>query len=346
MNALEQQLAKLLAEAPGEPPTLVDPDELLSRASRRHRFLAPALAAAAVAAIAVPITVFALGDSGTPPARPAPPGTAESSPPAPAADPKADAIDRVTATLAAAPVPPGAVRSDTELKPVRNALTTSDSPNEVRRTAWWTAPGDVDAAISYLKGHAPDGMELQAWSGSSSDARQEVDFAGPARPDGYPLELDYFVAPYAGGVAVRIDSWTTWAPNRPQWSFVPDDATSVDITVVRDALNAGLGGAPTVRRTLTGGALKQLAGAVNALAPRAPEGIHSCPAVLVRAKDLAVFHTPDGDIRMLHEGGGCAFNATIAGPAGSHEVYINGSEFTDAVLTALGLPSHYGFGMH
>ena len=47
---------------------------------------------------------------------------------------------------------------------------------------------------------------------------------------------------------------------------------------------------------------------------------------------------------MAHELGGCAFNATNTAPPGKDEVYVDGNDFTDAVLSALGLPANYGFG--
>ena len=350
MNGLEQQLASLLTDAPGEPPNAIDPDALLAGAPRSRRYLAPTLAAAAVVAIAVPIAVFLVRDSGTTPVDNSPTaGSQAPAPPTAVADPKGDAIDRITAALDAAPLPPDAVRSDTELAPVKNGFTTSDSPNEVRQTAWWTAPGEVDAAISYLKAHPPAEMtKLATENGSGGD--QGIEFeTTPNDPAAYPVELDYDVAPYNGGIAVRIDSWTTWVADRPDWSFVPADATSVDVTVVRDSLNPDqpeLGGAPTVERTLTGDELTQLADVINALPPRAPEGVHSCPAILVSARDTAVFHSPAGDIRIVRNMVGCAFNATITPPPGADEVYVNGSDFTDAVLAALGLPKDYGFGDH
>jgi hypothetical protein len=345
VNALEQQLASLLTEAPGEPPTVIDPDALLSHASRRRRFLAPALAAAAVVALAIPIAAVVMRDNGSPPTRSTAPGTEAPAPqPSTTSDPKGDAVARITAALDAAPLPPGAVRSDSALEPVREPFSTSGAGNQVRRTAWWTAPGEVDATIAFLKAHPPTGMTLQGW-GSGSAGKAEVDFAdSPASPAAYPLEIDYYAAPYDRGIALRVDAWTSWAPNRPGWSFVPADATSVDLSVVRDAYNPGLGGAPAVRRTLTGDDLTRLADALNALPPRAPEGVHSCPAILVRASEVAVFHTAHGDVRMEHKGGGCAFNATITAPPDPDEVYVDGGDFTDLVLTALGLPRNYGFG--
>lgn len=349
MNELEAQLASLLTEAPGEPPNEIDPDALLANAPRRRRYLAPALAAAAVVAIAVPVALFVVRDSGTTPADNSPTAGSEApAPPTTVADPEADAINRITAALDAAPLPPDAVRSDTELKPVADGFSGS-GPNDVRRTGWWTAPGSVSGAITDLKEHPPAGMTALGSESAPGDY-EGLEFATtPGDPAAYPVELDYYLAPYEGGIAVRIDAWTTWAPNRPDWSFIPTDATSVDLTVVRDPLNPDhpeLGGAPTVERTLTGNDLTQLADTLNALPPRAPEGVHSCPAMLVQAREVAVFHAPEGDIRIVRNGGGCAFNATIVPPPGADEVYVDGGDFANAVLAALGLPKDYGFGNH
>jgi hypothetical protein len=349
MSALERQVATLLAEAAGEPPKDLDPDALLTRApAQRRRHLAPALAAAAVVAIAIPVG-FALTGGPSSPAAPGSPTNAQSLPPGPTSTPPRDAApeeeatSRVEATLAAVPLPPGAVSSPTELDPVKNSYVTSASPNEVRRTGWWTASGDVAAAIAYLKENPPDGMRLDG-SGSSDNGEQDVEFAtSPQDSAGYPVEVDYYVAPYQSGIAIRVDVWTTWAPIRPDWSFVPSDATSVDVSVVRIALNEGMGGAPTVRRTLTGDALTSLADEVNALASRAPEGVHSCPAITVQSTDGAVFHTPEGEIRVEHRNSSCAFNAVITSPQHGGEVYVPGNDLTDALLAALGLPPNYGF---
>jgi hypothetical protein len=348
MNPLERQLSTLLHEAPGDPPVTIDADELLARVPRRRRYLTPALAAAAVVAIAVPIAVVLSRGSGTTQATSTPVGSASAPAPPPVADPKADAIARISAALDVAPLPPDAARSDTDLQSAIAPLTSLMVPNQVHRTSWWTAPGDVGAAVDYLKAHPPTGMSFQGWAGGGSDDGQEVQFTDtPSDPAVYPLEIDYDMSPHNGGIAIRVDAWTVWAPTRPSWSFVPDEATSVDLTVVRDSFNPGrpeLGGAPTVQRTLTGDALAQLADVLNALPPRAPEGIHHCPAILVDARDVAVFHTPTGDIRFVRNGGICAFNATITAAAGDGDVYIPGGDFTNAVLSALGLPKNYGLG--
>jgi hypothetical protein len=348
MNALERQLTTLLTEAPGEPPDTLDPDALLAHArSPRRRYLAPSLAAAAVVAIALPVALVLVGDDATTPSRPASSGvpTGSTAIPLPDSAPKEEAMVRIEAALAAAPLPPGATTSPTELNSLIDAFDTSLSPNEVRRSAWWLAPGDVDSAVGYLKANEPDDMHLQSWG--SGSGYQDVEFASrPDDPADYPIQLGYYLAPYESGIAIRVDASTTWAPVRPDWSFVPDDVTSVDLVVVRTVRPSQPqqdGGAPTVRQTLTGAALAGLADAINVLPSRAPEGMHGCPLLLVEATDIAVFHAPEGDLKVMHGDGGCAFNAVITSPTSDGEVYVPSSDFTAAVLAALGLPDNYGY---
>lgn len=345
MNPLERQLSTLLRAAPGDPPAAIDADALLARAPRRRRrYLPPALAAAAVVAIAVPVGLALTHDSGTTQAGPRP---AVSTPARPRSTvstltphPKAAAMRDLEQLLDRAPLPAGAQRLGHGVAGIGVPFGTA-SPNDLDRARFFTAPGTAAAALAYLKTHPLDGMTLD-FSGSSSGggtpAVESVTFVSPAK-----LYLSYSVAPYRGGAALRVDAQTTWVPNRPRWAFVPDSVTSADVTVIRTAFNAHPQGAPTVRRTLTGTALRRLADAVNGLPSAAPEGVHSCPAALIRSVDLVAFHTPTGDLRVSRNGGGCAFNATITSPPSKRHAYVAGTDFTAAVLSALGLPANYGY---
>lgn len=338
MNALEQQLAALLTQAPGEPPKAIDPDVLLAEAPQRRRYLAPVLAAAVVVGVAVSVAVFATRGGSTS----GPAGSPTSDVAVPEA--KAAALHNLNDLLDQVSLPPGAQRLD----PGPNWLPVPDhgtSPNELDVARFFTVPGTCCIALNYVGAHLPEGMKEDS-GGSSSDGTHDVESVTYVSPD--KTYLSYSVADYHGDeVVMRVDAQTTWVAGRPDWSYVPADATSVDITIVRAALNPDhpeFGGAPTVQRTLTGEALTRLADALNALAAQPPEGVHSCPAILVDSRDLAVFHTPTGDIRMMRNGGGCSFNATITAPPNTDDVYVNGADFTGAVLTALGLPRNYGFG--
>lgn len=292
----------------------------------RPRGAAPSLAAVVVAACA-----SSAGAHRT---------TGASSPSSPH-DPKAAAIRQIESALAGAPLPPGARRSKS--LGAGPGLTTSTSPNEVRRSAWWTAPGGVTGTIAYLQAHPPKGMA--AGDSGSGPNSEELSFATPGHGN-YGIELDYYVQPHGGGVAIKIDAWTVWVPNRPAWSYVPRSFTSVDVTVVRaplDPRGPGGKGAPTVHKTLRGSAAQRLARAFDQLAVRAPEGMHSCPPPMLRATDLVVFHTSTGDLRATAIHSGCGPNAAVTAPGHTKApVYLDGTAFTHAVLTALVLPDGYG----
>jgi hypothetical protein len=333
MNPLERQVAALLQDAPGEPPMRIDADELLTHRPPR-RWLAPALAAAVVSALGITLAITLSGDSNNPP-RP----KIQAQLPTPGAEsPKAVALRDLQQLLDDAPLPPGAQLAH-EVSRLRVPFGTG-SPNDLDRARFYSTPGTVAAALAYVKHHVPGGMTLDS-SGSSSGGGvpdvESVTYVSPTK-----LFLSYSMTSGRGGIAIRVDAQTTWVPNRPSWSFVPDSVTSVDVTIVRKAYNKGMGGAPTVRRTLTGDRARELAAAVNDLPPAAPEGIHSCPAMLVDASDVVVFHSPNGNLRLAHTGGGCAFNAAITAPPSKREALVPGAAFTNAVLRELGLPVGYG----
>jgi hypothetical protein len=342
MDGLEKKLSALLHQAPGDPPVGVDADAFLTRAGRRRRYLAAVPVAAAVLVLAVVVTV-ATNRTGT--SRPAAPDTSVSSQPS---TPEAEAMQLIDAAFAAAALPPGAVRVDHEL-PMTGQFSTSTSPNEVRRTGWWTAPGTVADVADYISSHRPTDMTVES-SGSfhsttTSAAGQTYDFATKAKNGGYALELDYVIASYQSGVAIRVDTWTVWAPIRPQWSYVPASVTAVDVTVVRSSRTTGSValGAPTIRRTLTADAARTLAADMNRLPAVAPDGVHSCPAPLLEASDDVVFHTPAGDLRMTKSGTCSSGVAVTSGQSPADTVFVRGTDFDKILLSALGLPQNYGY---
>ncbi|MDT4920716.1 MAG: hypothetical protein QOI15_1618, partial [Pseudonocardiales bacterium] len=197
-------------------------------------------------------------------------------------------------------------------------------------------------AIEYFRTHAPNGMHLVS-TGTSS---------GPGQPmvqslqfeENKSFSLAFTVVASGSGVAVRVDAQLIRVPTRPEWAFVPDSVTSADVTVSRRTFDGEVEKAPTVRRTLTGDALVQLADAINALPSQAPEGVHGCIAISARTPwplDKVVFHAPGRDIQVMHAGL-CMFNAVIT-PLPSHRhVYVDDVEFDKAILSALGLPDDYG----
>jgi hypothetical protein len=349
MNEVEQQLSDLLRRAPGEPPHALDVDAVLAHEHRRWRRAGPAIGAVAAATVAVVVGVATgLTSTSRPAAPPASPTvTGVSTPPS---NPKAAAMTRIEAAMRAAPLPPGARRAGHEL-PNTGQVATSTSPNEVRRTTWWTAPGTLAAAVDYIVRHRPQGMRIDssgsALSKSGSVSSMTYDFATTPTNGGYGLELDYVIAPYQAGVAIRVDTWTVWAPIRPSWSYAPAAATSAQVTIVRrplfKATNGPSPGAPTVARTLTGPDAQHLAQSINTVPSVAPEGIHSCPPPNLDARDTVVFHTAAGDLVFTQTGDGCSPNTAVTDPRNHRTTtFINGAKFEAIVLVALGLPTNYG----
>lgn len=243
--------------------------------------------------------------------------------------------------MAAAPTLPDARSVPHAVAGLTAPFSQRGAPTLVDRARWWVAPGTLIHAADYLKVRPPRGMELSgtglAGKGPGSVQRDWVGFG--MRGD---LQLDFTIVPYQGGVAVRADASTIWVPTRPSWSLI-NDVTSVDVTVIRHALNPGMGGAPTVHRRLTGAAANRLADEINALPAAAPEGPHGCVRISVEASDLAVFHTAHDDVRISHPNVGCAENATITERGHTKSpALVSGTSVTHALLHALGLPDDYG----
>ena len=338
MNPLERQLAALLAEAPGEPPNTVDPDEVLARVPRRRRrYIAPALAAAAVIALGITVAIAFGSGSGDKPVA----GNLPSVPSAPGVQPpspRAAAIRAADTIIATAPVLPGAAR---KAEPPLAVLDQPDSipgAQHVQRTAFWTAPGDVAAALAYYKSHPPTDMHA---SGSSSGA-------GPDRPSTSSLyfaadefrSVQFTLAPFDGGVAVRADAQVLWAPSRATADMVPAPVTSVEVTVVRKNPQAHQG-APTVQRTLTDDAARALADFVNSMSRAVRTGYVSCPAMLggEQWSDTLVFHSGDVTTRVVDDMRGCA---TITFQTRDRKPIELAGALNSVVLRALGLPTNYG----
>jgi hypothetical protein len=336
MNALEEQLSALLKEAPGEPPVTVDADALVARGGRRRRYLAPALAAAAMVAVAVPVAVLVNHDAGTPVAQQTP-----TKPPPTAStphDPKAAAIGTAQAAIDGATVLPGASRLAHSPLALLNHPPSIPGAQHVQRTRFWTAPGTVDAAIAYLQRHPPAGFRLNG-SGSAGGpgvpANGELDFQA-----GKYSSLLYNVVADHGGVAVRADAQVLWAPARSPADTVPTSVNSVDVVVVRQN-SLTHQGAPTVQRTLTGVAAQSLSDIVNRL-PRAVPVVHiSCPAMLGGTKwyDRLVFHSSGATVVVVDDMTGCP---TIEFTAGHRKPILLAGDLNKAVLHALGLPDGYG----
>lgn len=296
------------------------------RRSRRQRLAGIAsVVVVVVAAVAAATFVLNGDDHRDAPIRPTP---------RPVTHPRADAVDRVRTLRQEAPLPAGAQRSRTPIAATRYRYGAPGATldRQIRSTTWWTAPGTVQTVAEYLDGHRPQGMEGGELAFDPDRPWEMVQFSRFA-VDAPQVQLDYAIAAYRRGVAIRMDIWTTWAPARPGWSYIPDSVIDVEATVTRP-------GAPKVQRTLTGDLARELADAVNAM-PSIPLVFHGCPTSSAGVSNSAVFHTSDG--RLTVTGGDGCEPLSISSPE-HHGVLIGlGGDFQSALLRALGLPVNYGW---
>jgi hypothetical protein len=342
MSGLERELAALLKDAPGEPPFVLDPDALQATSQPRRRYLAPLVAAAAVLAAAVPTAVLLNRDSsGQPPSSSRPTKPLQNP-----ADPHQAAIRTAKAIIATAPVPPGATPVERPPLAALDEPASTQGAQYVQRTRFWTAPGAVDNAISYLTSHPPRDMHSPPGTGSrrgpNIPTTQTLDF----QADEFRT-LQYSVVAYHNGVAVRADAQVLWAPRRSPADTVPTSVTSVDVVVVRQNPQRRQG-APTVSRTLTGADARALAHFVNRLPRAVPTGYVSCPDMLggEHRLDRLTFHSAGANAHLLVNLTGCATTTLTVGHRKPIQLSFTfpGAVATidHQILSAVGLPPNYG----
>ena len=214
---------------------------------------------------------------------------------------------------------------------------TRASQNLVTRTRSWTAPGSVDAAVRYLKSHAPPGMTLGGWSTSNGGTGPQTE--GVAFESRSELELTYTLAASHGAVAVRADASTIWVPARPSWSMLRTPLADGQAVIIRQ--NPQLhGGAPTIRRALSPNALRRVVDAIDALPLSADIGAHSCPATVGGEvwRDTVTVRAGGRSVRIVDNLSGCA---TLEVTVGTRTVQLGGS-IDGVLLSLLGLPADYG----
>ena len=261
------------------------------------------------------------------------------------ADPHEAAIRTAHTIVVTAPTPPGASQVDQSPLAALNEPAETPGAQHVQETRFWTAPGSVNDAISYLSAHPPQNMRSDgggSLSGPDIPTTRTLDFEA----DDF-RSLEYSVVAYRDGIAIRADARVLWAPRRLPADTVPPSVSSVDVLVVRQ--NPQLHqGAPTARRTLTGTAARALADFVNRLPRAIPTGYVSCPADIggERWSDRLVFHSAGPTARVEVNLAGCASTTFTVG----HRQPIQLSfTFPGAIagidrqiLSALGLPANYG----
>ncbi len=296
--------------------------------------MVPKRVAVGVAAVAVAIALAGCGQvrNPVPPlAATTGPGAAHRPPPAN----KSATWRTVRRVLAEAPVLPGAhLAARPPVALLRKPMESIQSPNFLKATRWWTAPGTVSAALSYLRAHPPTGLhssggETLTWPDA---AAKGVTFDGRQTGVYSQLSLVMAVARDGDGVAVRADAEALWLPGRSPAEHIAADVKSVAVTVRRP------GSAPTLHRVVTGRHATALADVVNQL-PVFPPGTYNCP--MDRGfVDSLVFRVPGPDIAMQADITGCStVSVTVDG---RRQPELSDADRVDAaVLKALHLPSSY-----
>jgi hypothetical protein len=252
--------------------------------------------------------------------------------------------------LRIAPVLPGAKpRATAPTAELRKAVGKSRSgPAAIHRVgSFFTAPGTMDEAISYLSPRVPRGMRFDGTgTGAHYDVvtSREITYAIDATGALRQVSLTIVVAPYRGGIGVATEADTYWVPSRPP-GFLIDGATSVTVTVRRgvtkptDRHDPHWPYAPTVHRTLTGPVVGRLVRVVNHLQPKIPVAT-TCTFGYAKFDDTLAFATPTGSVRAFATTTGCT-KLTLNFADGRH-VDLDPGGLDAAVLHALGLPHNYG----
>jgi hypothetical protein len=173
-------------------------------------------------------------------------------------------------------------------------------------TGFWTAPGTVGRAISYLMNHRPPptGTAPGSYSGpvehhgvTDTSFPEMLSYVVSSPMD--QLSITYNVIADGADVAVRADIEVIWEPTKPASEYL-GAVGSVDILILRPGGGTDhIDAAPTVGRTLIGPQAQTLADALDAT-PIDVDLLRSCPGGGTGASDVLVFHTV-GHIVRIHD---------------------------------------------
>lgn len=274
-----------------------------------RRVIAPLLVATGLAAAALVITATTRSDH-------------RLSPSAPERSRRATATSRAKATLDHAAVPPGAVAGARRIR-------VDDAFSSVRATQTWTTTDSIGRDRAYLTAHTPVGLTRRPHDPTIVSYSNHHD----------TRSLQYEFSASDTGVTIHVYAWAVWTPVRPRWSYVRGPVTSVEVTVIRKSYIPAIA-APTVRKELTGEAVRRLADLLNSLPAQRPALCHS--AGPWDAHTTLLFHT-DRRRLMVAIAVNCMSQAGITRP-GDHRTVtlVAGLGLSDAALRAIGLPSNYG----
>lgn len=168
-------------------------------------------------------------------------------------------------------VPGARVANSAPTPSLQEPLEREVSDNLLARTTWWVAPGGVNDAISYLKGHVP--QSLTVGGSATGPDFQAVAWTGQATAAFATPRVVVEVVEYAGGVAIRADAQAVWIPSKSATAVLPAHPASIGVTV---------GGPMPQRKQIGHGTLTDVDAArvvqsINAL-PVVTPGRHNCPS--------------------------------------------------------------------
>jgi len=309
--------------------------EINTRLDRRPRQrltrLAPFVVAAVIVAVALTAVIVrsTAGHSARPTAGVRPTGVR----PTGAGGPQTAAKVAARALLRTVPLPPGARAEQRAPAAVKNGPMTELSSLQAEASGTWVAPGTVSATIAFARSHPAPGFRPNCTCGGP--ALRWVDFSN----EDDSRAIEYVVAPYASGVAIKITAIVPWVPTRPRWTYVSAGATSVDVTVERIRRNGSAGGAPTVHRTLGVDAARRLAAVANGLRSQAPS---TClgPVIMIAVTDTLVFHEPGRTITFTMPATNCP--QFVVDVTGQKPAYLETGTLDATLLRELNLPPDYG----
>lgn len=309
------------------------------RSPFRARRLLPPLAVSLtlfVATAAIVVTVRHLSDAGPTaasavsaraPAATAPPTTR---------DPAAVTATELAHLLKAAPVLPGARESKAAPLPALRQQTNGPAqPEVVVRSRWWTAPGTVEAALSYFDAQRQAGLTRTETDGPVTDhgvISQGLAFSAPDAVAYTQARLALTVIAVDGGVAVRAEASAVWLPARTAAEHIPASATSVDVVLTR--------GAAITRRSLSGIAVQRIADPLNRLTVY-PPGTYSCPMSRGNS-DILTFHSTDAaEIVATIAVDGCQGVSVTVNGVPQAALWSLGTKLEATLLFEFGLPASF-----
>lgn len=247
----------------------------------------------------------------------------------------------VDAMLASTKLPSDARRVDTSPISAVDDITGPESPNLIDAVQWWTSSQSRKQVLQFAQDHPPTGTK---GTGSNNLATITTLMFAPTSTDlayNWP-EVNVSVSDLPGGrSAIRVDAEAVWIPTRTPAETIPNDVTSVDVTLHFRG--------KTLKRTADGPAAVAIGRALNVSEPSAPVTVAGgYMEGDTEFTDELVFHGDEPDV---------AVKLTVDGPAAGAQISVQGQQqptlagygtsgpapdtVDKAIIAALGLPAGY-----